>query len=105
MTWVDKVKEAIDYIEGNLFEPISAESVGNAINYAPSSFSNIFTAITGYSVGEYIRFRRLSCAADELADSGRSATDMAFECGYETVEAFSKAFKRLFGCPPSKLSK
>lgn len=105
MTWIGKVKEAIEYIEDNLFEPISAESVGNAINYAPSSFSNIFSAITGYSVGEYIRFRRLSCAADKLEKGEHSVTEMAFECGYETVEAFSKAFKRLFGCPPSKLLK
>ena len=102
--WVEKVQEAINYIEDNLFELVSVESVGKAINYAPSSFSNIFSAITGYSVGEYIRFRRLSCAADKLAGGECSVTDMAFECGYETVEAFSKAFKRLFGCPPSKIS-
>ena len=105
MIWLDKVREAIEYIEDNLFEPISAESVGKAINYAPSSFSNIFSAITGYSVGEYIRFRRLSRAADDLENGEHSVTEMAFECEYETVEAFSKAFKRLFGCPPSKMSK
>lgn len=103
MIWVDKIQEAIEHIEEHLFENISAESVGEAINYAPSSFSNFFSAMTGYSVGEYIRFRRLSWAADQL-DNGHSVTEMAFECGYETVEAFSKAFKRLFGCPPSKIS-
>ena len=104
MVWVDKIWEAIAYIEGHLFEDISAESVGEAINYAPSSFSNLFSAMTGYSVGEYIRFRRLSWAAEQVESGRHSVTDMAFECGYETVEAFSKAFKRLFGCPPSKIS-
>jgi AraC-like DNA-binding protein len=104
LSWVDKVTEAIAYIEDNLFEPISAESVGKAIYYAPSSFSNIFSAITGYSIGEYIRFRRLSWAADKLENGKHLVTELAFECGYETVEAFSKAFKRLFGCPPSKIS-
>ncbi len=104
MAWVDNVKEAIEYIEANLFEPISAESVGRAIYYAPSSFSNLFSAITGYSVGEYIRFRRLSCAAEDLETGRYSVTDVAFKCGYETVEAFSKAFKRLFGYPPSKVA-
>lgn len=102
MSWVDKVTEAIAYIESNLFEPVSAESVGKAISYAPSSFSHIFTAITGYSIGEYVRFRRLSWAKGELEKGERSVTELAFECGYETVEAFSKAFKRLFGCPPSR---
>ncbi len=104
MTWVDKVQEAIGYIEAHLFDTISAESVGEAINYAPSSFSNIFSAITGYSVGECIRFRRLSCAADKLAHGEHTVTEMAFACGYETVEAFSKAYKRLFSYPPSKIA-
>jgi len=104
LTWVGKVQDAIAYIEAHLFEDISAESVGEAIHYAPSSFATIFSAMTGYSVGEYIRFRRLSCAADQLAQGRPSVTDMAFECGYETVEAFSKAFKRLFGCAPSKIA-
>ena len=103
MTWIDKVQEAITYIETHLFEAISVESVGEAIHYAPSSFANIFSAVTGYSVGEYIRFRRLSYAAAKLENGGSSVTEMAFECGYETLEAFSKAFKRLFGCAPSKI--
>jgi AraC-like DNA-binding protein len=102
--WVDKVREAVDYIEGHLFEDIGTEAVSQAVCYAPSSFSSIFSAITGYSVGEYIRFRRLSWAADQIAESRCSVTDLAFDCGYETVEAFSKAFRRLFGCPPSRLA-
>ena len=58
MNWVDKIQEAVEYIEQNLFEEITIESVGKAINYSPSSFQNLFSAITGYSIGEYIRFRR-----------------------------------------------
>lgn len=105
MIWIQKIQEAVNYIEDNLFEPITAESVGKAINYAPSSFSVFFSAVTGYSIGEYIRFRRLSWAAGQLAEKGAPVTDLAFSCGYETVEAFSKAFRRLFDCPPSRFSK
>ena len=105
MAWIEKIQEAINYIEDNLFEAIFVESVSKAINYAPSSFSNFFSAVTGYSVGEYIRFRRLSCAADQLINEEASVTEMAFQCRYETVEAFSKAFKRLFNCSPSQFSK
>lgn len=104
MTWIDKVQEAIAYIEENLFEDISAQVVGEAICYAPSSFSTIFSAMTGYSVGEYIRFRRLSSAAEKLVNDNVSVTEMAFECGYDTAEAFSKAFKRLFGFAPSRIA-
>ena len=105
MIWVDKIQQAIDFIEQNLFEPINAEAVGRAIHYAPSSFSNFFSAVIGYSVGEYIRFRRLSEAAWRLAAGEVPVTEMAFACGYETPEAFSKAFKRFTGCAPSRLAK
>ena len=105
MIWIEKLQQAIDFIEGSLFESINAEAVGRAINYAPSSFSNFFSAVTGYSVGEYIRFRRLSEAAQRLAKEEAPVTEMAFQCGYETVEAFSKAFKRFIGCAPSQLAK
>ena len=104
MIWVDKIQEAINFIEDNLFEPINIDDVGKAINYSPSSFSNFFSAVTGYSVGEYIRFRRLSTAAERISNDDVSVTDMAFECGYDTVEAFSKAFKRFFGCSPSQFA-
>ena len=100
--WVGKIEQAIKYIEANLFGQLNAESVGRAINYAPSSFSNLFSALTGYSVGEYIRFRRLSRAAELLVGEGATVTALALECGYETTEAFSKAFKNLFGCAPSQ---
>ncbi|MCL2722460.1 MAG: AraC family transcriptional regulator, partial [Treponema sp.] len=105
MMWVGKIQEAIDYIEDNLFKSINAENVAKAINYTPTTFSNLFTVIVGYTVGEYIRFRRLSEAAEQLIKDEKSVTEMAFECGFETVEAFSKAFKRFAGFSPSQISK
>ena len=44
MSWIYKVQEAIEYIEANLFNDITIESIGKAINYAPSSFQNLFSA-------------------------------------------------------------
>lgn len=104
MNWVSKIQEAIDYIEAHLLEDISVEDIGDSIHYAPPSFQHLFSAITGYSVMEYVRFRRLSCAADDMAEGRENVTELAYKYGYDTVEAFSKAFKRLFGCPPSRFS-
>lgn len=78
MSWIYKVQEAIEYIEANLFNDITIESIGKAINYAPSSFQNLFSAIVGYSIGEYIRFRRLSEVAEELSVGKSTVTETAF---------------------------
>ena len=105
MIWVDKIQEALGFIEDNLLNDVTVESVGKAINYAPSSFQNIFSAITGYSVGEYVRFRRLTCAVEDLSEGRLTVTDIAFKYGYENVESFSRAFKKLFQMSPSNFKR
>ena len=105
MNWVYKIQEAINYIECNLTEKLNVDEVAKAIIYSAMPFQYLFSAITGYSVGEYIRFRRLSCAADDLSDNNLSVTETAFKYQYETVEAFSKAFKRTYDISPSKFTK
>ena len=103
MNWVDKVNESLDYIEDHLLEELTAEAVGRAVHYAPAALQSLFGAITGYTIGEYIRFRRLSQAVKALAAGKLSVTEAALEYRYETPEAFSKAFKRLFGMSPGKV--
>ena len=105
MNWVHKIQQAIDYIECNLEEKISVDEVARAVMYSPVPLQYLFSAMTGYSVGEYIRFRRLDCAVNDLFDNKLSVTETAFKYQYETVEAFSKAFKRAYSVSPSKFTK
>lgn len=105
MNWVYKIQQAIDYIENNLENKINVESVAYAITYSQTPLQYLFNAMTGYSVGEYIRFRRLDNAVIDLVDRNLSVTETAFKYHYETVEAFSKAFKREYGVSPSKFTK
>ena len=105
MNWVYKIQQAIDYIEYNLENKINVEKVAKAIMYSPTPLQYLFSAMTGYSVGEYIRFRRLDCAVIDLVDRNLSVTETAFKYHYETVEAFSKAFKREYDVSPSKFTK
>ena len=58
--------------------------------------------LTGISIGEYIRNRRLSLAGQEMTLSDVKVIDIALKYGYETPESFSKAFSRFHGISPNQ---
>ena len=74
-------------------------------SYVSLLLSKILSMMTGYSLGEYIRNRRLYLAALDLIDKDYKIIDLAYRYGYETPESFSKAFSRFHGLSPIKLKK
>lgn len=103
MEWTTSLKCAIDYMETHLLEDISAGDVADAVHVSPFYFQKGFRIMTGYTVSEYIRYRRLYLAAlDVLADNER-IIDLSCKYGYETPESFTKAFCRFHGISPLKL--
>lgn len=103
MEWVEALKEGIDYIEMHLLEDIGVEEVAEHIYLSPFYFQRGFKIITGYSVGEYIRNRRLYLAALELRKDDIRVIDLAYQYGYDTPESFTKAFTRFHGISPMQL--
>ena len=103
MSWINDTQKAINYIEDNLLE-INAEEVASRIYSSSDHFQRMFLIVTGFTVSEYIRNRRLSLAGRELADSKSKIRiiDVALKYGYETHESFTKAFTRFHGFTPSK---
>lgn len=61
--------------------------------------------MTGYTIGEYIRNRRLYLAALDINAKNEKVIDVAYKYGYDTPESFTKAFKRFHGVTPQQLSK
>lgn len=103
MDWQNCIKSAIDYMENNLLTVCGPEEVAKSVSVSAMYLQRGFQVITGYSLGEYIRSRRLYLAALRLADSGDRVTDVALEYGYETPESFTKAFTRFHGASPSEI--
>ena len=101
MQWIDDIQRAINYMEENLLEDINAEAVAGSIHVSKDYFQKIFAVVTGFSVGEYIRNRRLSLAGQELAEGNAKVIDVALKYCYETPESFTKAFSRFHGVTPS----
>ncbi|MDY4975626.1 MAG: AraC family transcriptional regulator [Clostridia bacterium] len=102
MNWISGLQKAIDYVEEHLTEPIDYEEVAKRAFSSSFHFQRVFSTICGYSLGDYIRYRRLSQAGSELAAKDTKVIDVAFKYGYDTPESFSRAFTRFHGVSPSQ---
>jgi AraC family transcriptional regulator len=102
MDWVKSLNEAVDYIENRLLKELTNEEIASHVYISSYHFQRCFSLLTGMTVGEYIRNRRLSLAGQELAASNEKIIDMALKYRYETPESFAKAFTRFHGITPSQ---
>jgi AraC family transcriptional regulator len=105
MAWIEALQKAIDYMEEHLLDEITVEDIAKQANSSPFHFQRTFAILTDLSVGEYLRRRRLSLAAGELCSSDARIIDLALKYGYDTPEAFTKAFRRQHGISPSEARK
>lgn len=102
MNWIQSLSRAIHYIENHLTDDINIDNVSYQAYTSSSHFQLIFHMVIGITVGEYIRYRRLSLAALDLLQPNSRIIDVAMRYRYDTQESFSKAFTRFHGVPPSK---
>ena len=98
---VEGIAGAIEYIERNLDGEIDIARAAAAASVSPFYFQRIFHALCGMPVGEYIRGRRLTLAAQELASGGARVIDIALKYGYDSPDSFARAFTRFHGVGPS----
>jgi AraC family transcriptional regulator len=103
MEWIESLKSAINYMEKHLLENISADEVSDAVYMSTFYFQKGFKIMTGYSIGEYIRYRRLYMAALDIISSNEKVIDLAYKYGYDTPESFTKAFSRFHGVSPKQM--
>ena len=95
------IQTAIDDIEAHLTEDIDVHDVAARAYISAFHFQRVFSAVCGVPVGEYIRRRRLTLAAQEL-QRGCKVIDAAVKYGYDSPDSFSRAFRRFHGLPPSQ---
>jgi AraC-like DNA-binding protein len=71
------------------------------VNLSRSAFAAHFTALIGVPPMRYLLNWRMQVATQKLRDTRRTITQIAFEVGYESEAAFTRAFRRAFGLPPT----
>ncbi len=92
---------AIGYIEDRLDEEVDYEAAARIACCSTYHFQRMFSFIAGVSLSEYVRRRRLTLAAFELQNGKIKVIDLALKYGYESPEAFTRAFQNLHGTTPT----
>ena len=100
MNYRKSLEQAVIYIENHLGYNIKVEDVAKAAGYSYYHLNRQFTAILGESIGSYIKKRRLADASKKLLYSDLKIIDIAIEYGFDSPEAFSRAFKSIYKVSP-----
>lgn len=100
MNWYERMNKAIDYIEENLCGQIDYDKIAKIMCQSTVNFQRMFSIVTDITVNEYIRRRRMTLAAFEMQNSKVKVIDAALKYGYESPEAFARAFKEIHGISP-----
>ena len=79
----------------------TTEDLARAVGLSRSAFADRFTDLMGRPPGRYLTAWRLQIAAQRLRDTRRTIAQIAFEVGYESEAAFTRAFRRELGKPPA----
>lgn len=105
MQRLSPLERAIEYIEQHLNENIGLSDVSRETGYSYYHMTRLFSSVLGQSVGHYINRRRLYNASKKLIYTDQRVIDIALDEGFESPEAFSRAFKAVFGSSPVEYRK
>ena len=102
MEWLNRLNDALDYLEANLTGEIDLEHTARLAACSQFHFQRMFTYIAGVPLGEYLRRRRMTLAALMLTSGEAKVIDLALLFGYDSPTAFNRAFQSVHGVPPSR---
>jgi AraC-like DNA-binding protein len=101
MEWLERMNRVLDYLEKNMDGEINFDKVAKLAMRSSYHFHRMFSFITEIPLAEYIRRRRLTLAAQEFQNSQEKVIDIAVKYGYDSPDAFTRAFQKLHGVTPT----
>ena len=101
MEWIERLNEAINYIEEHLADEIDYEELAKIAGCSTYHFQRMFAYMANVSLSEYIRRRKMSLAAVDLQGGDAKIIDVALKYGYSSPTAFNRAFQTIHGIAPS----
>jgi len=97
---LETIKKVVEYIEENLNNELSLDKIAKKSGYSKFHLHRIFSKIVGETIHKYIQKRRLTEAARKLVYTDESIIDIALISGYESQQAFTLAFKKMYKSSP-----
>jgi len=98
----ERILGVLMHLQRNLDQPVVLEDLARIAHFSPFHFHHVFRGMVGESIAQHVRRLRLERAALRLKSGDQPVTQVAFEAGYDTHEAFTRAFGAMFGCSPSE---
>jgi AraC family transcriptional regulator len=105
MDWIHGIQNAIRYIEDNITTELDYDEIAKQAYVSSFHFQRAFGIMCGLTLGEYIRYRRLTLAGMELSAGSAKVIDVAFKYAYDSSDSFARAFTRFHGISPSSARK
>lgn len=106
MDWNEILRRTVEYLEAHLCGgEATVTEAAREVHISPFYLQKCFKIVTGYTISEYVRSRRLYLAAFEILSGNDKLIDLSYRYGYDTPESFTKAFGRFHGVSPTGLKK
>ncbi|MBN1189037.1 MAG: AraC family transcriptional regulator [Dehalococcoidales bacterium] len=100
MEWPERFNAAIEHIEQHLEDEIDYNAAAKIACFSLFHFQRIFHVVNGMTLADYVRRRRMTLAARDLSYGNAKIIDIALKYGYDSPDAFSRAFRRVNGVTP-----
>lgn len=99
---VMKIFDAIKYITENYTSEITLAQISSVAGVSKYHFCKLFKEITGSSFTEYLNYVRLNFVERDLSCTNKSISEIAFECGFTSIQYFNRVFREYKKCTPSE---
>ncbi|MBN1221075.1 MAG: AraC family transcriptional regulator [Anaerolineae bacterium] len=105
MSQLTSMYQAVEFIEVNLRQPVAVTDIARAVSYSLYHFCRVFNQVVRHSPYDYLMRRRLSESARDLVETNKTITEIAFDYQFNSLETYSRAFKRMFELQPNQWKK
>ncbi|ERJ11140.1 AraC family transcriptional regulator [Haloplasma contractile] len=101
MEWLERMNDCIKYLEDHIEDKLDIDALASELYISKFHLQRLFHMLTGVTIGEYVRNRKLTLAAGDLTTNNAKVIEVAYKYGYESPKSFSRAFRKLHGVSPS----